>query len=176
MLASGCELKITNAWDTQFNSLRAEMRIASYFLIRDKGNMYQSLCEGEEHTETTRKDMWVMTLTFKNLPFLSVSAPWWAHGFLIEAAQTYPLHSRSFSLWHLPRDGKEPGKVANNSLRLTASESQMSSILNHLLLTYFFFLSTLLLHPTQRVLTSIARRHLHPLLSQTRKSGSFSSL
>ena len=115
------------------------MRIASYFLIRDKGNMHQSLCEGEEHTETTRKDMWVMTLTFKNLPFLSVSTPWWAHGFLIEAEQSYPLHSRSFSLWHLPRDGREPGKVANNSLRLTASESQMSSILNHLLLTYFFF-------------------------------------
>lgn len=80
-----------------------------------------------------------MTLTFKNLPFLSVSTPWRARGFLIEAAQSYPLHIRSFSLWHLPRDGGEPGKVANNSLRLTASESQMSSILNHLLLTYFCF-------------------------------------
>ena len=116
-----------------------------------------------------------MTMTFKNLPFLSVSTPWRAHGFLIEAAQSYPLHIRSFSLWHFPRDGGEPGKVANNSLRLTESESQMSSILNHLLLTYFFF-STLLLHPTQTVLISIARRHLHPLLSQMRKSGSFSSL
>ena len=57
-----------------------------------------------------------MTLTFKNLPFLSVSTPWRARGFLIEAAQSYPLHIRSFSLWHLPRDGGEPWKVANNSL------------------------------------------------------------
>lgn len=98
MLASGYELKkITNAWDTQFNSWKAEMRIASYFLIRDKGNTRQSLYGGEEHTETTRKDSWVMTLAFKKLPSLSVSAPGRAHGFLIEAAQSYPLHIRSFS-------------------------------------------------------------------------------
>lgn len=107
------------------------------FLIRDKGNVCQSLCEGEEHTETARKDMWVMPLTFKNL-FLCLSTLWRTHGFLIEAVQSFPLHIRSFSLWHLPRDCGEPGTVANNSLRLIASESQMSRILNHLLLTYFF--------------------------------------
>lgn len=59
VLASGCKLKITKAWDSPFDALRDRMRSAFYFFffIRDKGNVCQSLCEDEECIEASRKDM-----------------------------------------------------------------------------------------------------------------------
>lgn len=56
VLASGCKLKITKAWDSQFDALRQNEKCL-LFLIRDKGNVCQPLCEDEEYTETSRKNM-----------------------------------------------------------------------------------------------------------------------